>query len=154
MRRFLALIPIIISFIASAQSSEKMDFEKYNPPSTLVVPEHKITKAKFPFIDVHNHQFDMPTMDLNTLIKDMDKLNMKVMVNLSGQSGNSIVRSVKNIKDNSPKRFIVFANVDFSRVGEEGWGEKASKQLEEDVKNGANGLKIYKSLGMSSKDIT
>ena len=154
MRRLLAMFPVIISFIAGAQSTEKMDFEKYNPPSTLVVPEHKLTKAKFPFIDVHNHQFSMPTMDLNTLIKEMDKLNMKVMVNLSGQSGNSIVQSAKNIKDNFPKRFIVFANVDFSKVGEENWGEKAAKQLEEDVKNGANGLKIYKSLGMSSKDIS
>ena len=154
MTRTLALIPLVFSFIANAQSSDKMDFEKYNPTSTLVVPEHKLTKAKFPFIDVHNHQFNMPTMDLNTLIKEMDKLNMKVMVNLSGQSGNSIERSVKNIKDNFPKRFIVFANVDFSKVGEADWGEKAAKQLEGDVKNGANGLKIYKSLGMSSKDIT
>jgi hypothetical protein len=130
-----------------------MDFEKYNPTSTLVVPQHKITRAKFPFIDVHNHQFGMPTMDLNTLIKEMDKLNMSVMVNLSGQSGNNIIQSIKNIKDNHPKRFIVFANVNFEKVGEAGWGEKAAKQLEEDVKNGANGLKIYKSLGMSSKDI-
>lgn len=43
--------------------------------------------------------------------------------------------------------------MDFGKVGEEGWGEKAAKQLEQDVKNGANGLKIYKSLGISSKDI-
>ncbi len=130
-----------------------MSFEEYNPASTLVVPEHKVTRAKFPFIDVHNHQFNMPSMELGTLAKEMDKLNMAVMINLSGQSGNSIVRSVKNIKDNYPKRFLVFANVDFSRVGEPDWSEKAARQLEEDVKNGASGLKIYKSLGMSSKDI-
>jgi predicted TIM-barrel fold metal-dependent hydrolase len=153
MKRLLLLIPVIISFIACAQSSEKMDFEKYNPIATLVVPEHRLTKAKIPFIDVHCHQESMPSMDLSSLIKEMDKLNMKVMVNLSGRSGNSIVQSVKNIKDNYPKRFIVFANVDFSRVGEDGWGEKAAKQLEEDVKNGANGLKVFKNLGMSVKDI-
>ena len=153
MRRLVALIPIAISFIACSQSSDKMDFEKYNPISTLVVPEHKVTKAKFPFIDVHNHQESMPSMDLGNLIKEMDNLNMKVMVNLSGRSGNSIIQSAKNIRDNYPKRFIVFANVDFSRIGEEGWGEKAAKQLEEDVKNGANGLKIFKNLGMSVKDI-
>jgi predicted TIM-barrel fold metal-dependent hydrolase len=95
----------------------------------------------------------MPTMDLNNLIREMDKLNMKVMVNLSGQTGNNIMQAIKNIKDNFPKRFIVFANVDFSRVGEKDWGEKAAKQLEEDVKNGANGLKIFKNLGMSARDI-
>lgn len=138
---------------AAAQNSPKMDFETYNPPSTLVVPEHKLAKAKFPFIDVHNHQFSMPTMDLGSLINDMDKLNMKVMVNLSGQSGDLIKQSVRNIKEHYPKRFIVFANVDFKKVGEKDWGEKAAKQLEEDVKNGANGLKIYKSLGFSVTDI-
>ncbi|HLF45384.1 MAG TPA: amidohydrolase family protein [Chitinophagaceae bacterium] len=151
---FLPITGMFFSFLASSQSTPKMDFEKYNPTSTLVVAEHKLTKAKFPFIDVHNHQFNMPNMDLGTLIKEMDKLNMRVMVNLSGQSGNNIVQSVKNIKDNYPKRFIVFANVDFGKVGEAGWGEKAAAQLEADIKNGANGLKIYKSLGTGSKDIS
>ena len=136
-----------------AQTNDRMDFENYNPPSTLVVPEHKLAKAKFPFIDVHNHQFDMPNMDLKTLIKDMDELNMKVKVNLSGQSGDAIKKSISNIKQNFPRRFIVFANVEFNKVGEAGWGERAAKQLEEDVKNGANGLKVYKNLGFSVKDV-
>lgn len=83
-----------------------MDFENYNPPSTLVVPGKVFTKAKYPFIDVHNHQFQMPTMDLGKLITEMDKMNMKVMVNLSGQSGESITKSVANIKGNFPKRLL------------------------------------------------
>ena len=92
-------------------------------------------------------------MDLGTLITDMDKLNMKVMVNLSGESGAILKKSAANIREHFPNRFIVFANVDFKKVGEAGWGDKAAKQLEEDVKNGANGLKIYKSLGFSVTDI-
>ena len=32
--------------------SQSMEFEDYNPPSTLVVPENPVTKAKYPFIDV------------------------------------------------------------------------------------------------------
>ena len=154
MKRLSFLVLMTVCVACYAQSNEKMDFENYNPTSTLVVPEHKVMKAKFPFIDVHSHQSAMPTMDLSALIKEMDKMNMKVMVNLSGQSGNNLERSVRNVKENFPKRFIVFANVDFSKVGEEGWGEKAAKQLEEDVKNGANGLKIFKSLGFSAKDIS
>ncbi|MEI9809380.1 MAG: amidohydrolase family protein [Bacteroidota bacterium] len=153
MKKLLFLPFIVCTLYAASQTTPKMDFESYNPPSTLVVPEHKLTRAKFPFIDVHNHQFGMPDMDLGKLITDMDKLNMKVMVNLSGQSGETLKKSISNVKTNYPKRFIVFANVDFSRVGENGWGEKAAKQLEEDVKNGANGLKIYKSLGFSVNDI-
>lgn len=150
--RKLTLIVFFFSSV-SLHAQQKIDFESYNPPSTLVVPKHLVQKAKFPFIDVHNHQFNMPTMDLNTLTIEMDKLNMRVMVNLSGGSGNQISTAAKNIRENKPGRFIVFANVDFKGVGEPGWGDKAAKQLEEDVKNGANGLKIYKSLGFSVKDI-
>jgi uncharacterized protein len=149
----LVLFLFLACNLAAQAPKPIMDFEKYDPASTLVVPEHKISRSKYPFIDVHNHQFSMPTMDLATLTREMDRLNMAVMVNLSGQSGDAIRKSVSNIREHYPKRFIVFANVDFKNVGETGWGEKAAKQLEEDVKNGANGLKIYKNLGFSVKDI-
>lgn len=151
MNRLLLLPFVFLITIAAAQ--QKIDFETYNPSSTLVVPQHPITRAKFPFIDVHNHQFRMGSMDLNTLTVEMDKLNMKVMVNLSGGNGAQLQKMIENARTNKPGRFIVFANIDFKGVGEPGWGERAAKQLEEDVKNGANGLKIYKSLGFSVKDI-
>src|SRR5688572_9588713 len=153
MKNYFISFLMVIAFAAGGQSNGKMDFESYSPPSTLVVPGHKVARAKFPFIDVHNHQFDMPDKDLGTLIKGMDKLNMQVLVNLSGQNGDRIRKSVKNIREHFPKRFIVFANVEFNKVGEAGWGERAAKQLEEDVKNGANGLKIYKNLGFSVTDV-
>jgi len=130
-----------------------MDFEKYDPVSTLVVPEHKLTRAKFPFIDVHNHQWQMGSQDLGDLVKDMDKLNMKVMINLSGGNGSGLVSMTRNVKEHYPNRFIVFANVNFTGVGKEGWTEGAVKQLEEDVKNGANGLKVFKNLGFSVNDV-
>lgn len=90
MKKSLLSFCLLISLYGFAQTTNKMDFEKYNPPSTLVVPEHKLNKAKFPFIDVHNHQFGMPDMDLGKLTSEMDKMNMKVMVNLSGQSGETL----------------------------------------------------------------
>lgn len=151
-RLFYLFLALLMFISAGAQSGARMDFETYDPISTLVVPEHKLTKAKFPFIDVHNHQGNMPSQDLQTLIREMEKLNMAVMVNLSGQGGDRLKQSVKNIKDHYPQRFIVFTNIDFKGVGEENWVEKTVQQLEEDVKNGANGLKIFKNLGFSVKD--
>jgi predicted TIM-barrel fold metal-dependent hydrolase len=150
-KTFLASSLLIAALSSNAQV---MDFEKYDPPSTLVVAEHKITKAKFPFIDVHNHQSGLGSSNLDGLVKDMDKLNMAVMVNLSGSNGNALKQAVDNTKANAPKRFIIFANINFSGVGQDGWTDKAVKQLEDDVKNGANGLKIFKSLGFSVKDNT
>jgi predicted TIM-barrel fold metal-dependent hydrolase len=148
---------LALSFLAATfniYGQNIMDFEKYDPPSTLVVPEHKLTRAKFPFIDVHNHQPGMATQNLKELAAEMTKLNMAVMVNLSGSNGSTLKHAVDNAKANAPKRFIVFANINFNGIGENGWTEKAVKQLEEDVKNGANGLKIFKTLGLSVKDNT
>ena len=142
----------LIFSTAFAQSNSKMDFETYEPISTLVVPEHKLTRSKFPFIDVHNHQGSMSPQDLKSLTVQMDKLNMAVMVNLSGRGGDRLKQSIQDIKNNYPNRFMVFTNVDFNGLGEEGWADKRIKQLEEDVKNGASGLKVYKNLGLSAKD--
>lgn len=153
MRYILSVCFTVVLFgQVQSQSSSKMDFEKYEPVNTLVVPEHVVTKAKFPFIDVHNHQWGMGTQNLDDLIKEMDKMNMKVMVNLSGQGGDALKKMIGNVKDHHPKRFIIFTNINFNGVGEDGWIDKAVKQLEEDVKNGANGLKIFKNLGFSVKD--
>lgn len=132
--------------------AQEMSFEEYNPTSTLVVPGKVITRAKYPFIDVHGHQYRMPTQDLAPVVAAMDTLNLQIMVNLSGRSGTELQQSVKNIADHYPNRFVVFANIDFDGVGSDGWTEKTVTQFEQDIKNGARGLKIYKSLGMYSKD--
>jgi len=148
----LSVVCLMAVFSSCAQSGGRMDFEKYDPVSELVVPEHPLAKAKFPFIDVHNHQWDMASQNLKGLVTDMDKLNMAVMVNLSGGNGNGLKKMMENVKSSYPRRFIVFANINFSGIGETGWTEKAVKQLEEDVQHGANGLKIFKDLGLSVKD--
>jgi len=144
---------LLFSHCSLAQNNKgRIDFETYNPPSSLVVPEHLITRAKFPFIDVHNHQGNMPTQNLKALLSEMDKLNMKTMVNLSGRNGDFLALAVKNARSADPSRLIVFANPDFSGIGESNYGNKAAKQIEDDVKAGAQGLKIFKSLGFSVKD--
>jgi len=133
--------------------SQTIDFEQYNPPSTLKVPEHIIHKAKFPFVDVHSHQNNMDKQSLDALVAEMDKLNMRVMVNLSGGNGDRLAAMTKSISENYPDRFVVFANINFNGIGSPGWTEKAVAQLIADEKNGAAGLKIFKNLGLSVKDI-
>jgi predicted TIM-barrel fold metal-dependent hydrolase len=130
-----------------------MSIEEYEPKSTLVVPGHAVTRAKFPFIDVHNHQSTgISSADAERLVRDMDSLNMRVMVNLSGGTREDLVRGVANLPGRYPKRFLVFANIDFSGIDEPGWGAKAAAQLARDVANGASGLKIFKNFGMTLKD--
>ena len=79
-------LSVLLMLLTISLTAQKMSFEEYNPKSTLVVPGKIIKKAKFPFIDVHGHQYRMPTQDLTAVIKAMDTLNMGIMVNLSGRS--------------------------------------------------------------------
>jgi predicted TIM-barrel fold metal-dependent hydrolase len=146
---FLILMTLVSSLLVTAQD---MSFEEYNPTSTLVVPGKVINRAKFPFIDVHGHQFRMATQELSELIVAMDTLNEAIMVNLSGRSGENLIGALKNVTDHYPNRFAVFANIDFEGVGSDGWIEKTVQQFEQDINNGAVGLKVYKSLGMYNKD--
>jgi predicted TIM-barrel fold metal-dependent hydrolase len=142
----LALLPAL----AAAQS---MSIEDYEPKSTLVVPQHPVARAKYPFIDVHNHQdTDLSEAAVAQMVGAMDAMNMRVMVNLSGGQGEELVRGLATLKGRYPKRFVVFANLDFAGIEDPGWGERAAAQLEKDVRNGAQGLKIFKNLGMTVKD--
>jgi uncharacterized protein len=149
------LLPVgLLSQTASAPAppkaaEETMSIEEYDPRSTLVVPEHLVKRAKYPFIDVHNHQDElMPAADVAKLVAEMDKLNLETMVNLSGSSGEKLQQGLANMKGRYPKRFVLFANVDWKKIDEPNFGANAARQLEADVKAGAQGLKVFKDLGM------
>ncbi|RPA68450.1 amidohydrolase [Cyclobacteriaceae bacterium YHN15] len=164
-RRQSLLFPILGFLLISPFTlfAQELSFEDYNPPSTLVVPQHPVTRAKFPFIDIHSHQWNVTQETVNRLVREMDEINMGVMVNLSGRgfarSGNDeeaqayMYAMLRRFNTLAPGRFIVFTNLSFTDFGSEAWIKKAVADLEMDVKNGANGLKIYKSLGFSVKDI-
>ncbi|PIB37815.1 amidohydrolase [Maribacter sp. 4G9] len=145
-------IAIFCSALPQEFYGQDMSFEEYNPKSTLVVPGKEIKRAKFKFIDVHSHQRDMSVQKLGSLLKDMESLNEGIMVNLSGGSGESLREKVENIQKSHPNRFVVFANVDFEGVDGNDWGKKAAAQLEQDIRNGAKGLKVFKSLGLRNAD--
>ncbi len=143
-------LPLLAAQLLFGQS---MTFEEYQPKSGLVVPEHPLTHAKMPFIDVHGHPRTMLTAEkIDQLVKEMEGLNMRGMVNLDGRSGDRLKQTVDLVRAKYPGRFVVFANLDFSNLDASDWAAKAVKQLEKDVKNGASGLKIYKNLGMDLKD--
>ncbi|RPI52587.1 MAG: amidohydrolase [Acidobacteria bacterium] len=122
----------------------------YRPKSTLVVDEHPVPKAKFPVVDIHSHQA-ATSENMPRLIREMDALNLRVLNNLSGGSGERLKRNVDAIRTSPYRdRFTVFANLDFSGFAA-GWGARAAAQLEQDVRNGAIGLKIFKDLGMTAR---
>ena len=154
-----ALSMFSFSVMAQQKQTEPLGFEEYDPVSTLKVPEHKLTRSKYPFIDVHNHQWDMDKASLRPLIAQMDSLNLEIMVNLSGRGWGSVEQGTQffdnalaNTAKTNSKRLVLFTNLNFDEIGRKGWTDDAVKLLEADVKKGARGLKIFKNLGLDNKD--
>jgi len=151
-RRSISLL-LIPAAVAAQTLRPTMTVEEYEPRSTLKAPEHPKTRAKFPFIDVHGHQRLMNDGQVDQLVREMDAMNMGLMVNLSGSFGDALAERVKNLKGRYPSRFVVFANMNLREVNRPDFGPWAAAQLEHDVKvGGAQGLKVFKELGMDIRD--
>ncbi len=123
---------------------------EYKPKSQLVTPQHPVPRAKYPVIDIHSHQpTPISPAEYDRVMKGMEANNLQILVNLSGSFGDRLRQGVDALKASKYKdRMVLFANINFGGGVGPGFGAKAAKQLDEDLKAGAVGLKIFKDLGM------
>ena len=56
------------------------------------------------------------------------------------------------LKENYPNRFGIFVNLDLNKIDNDDFAKSSVEILENGVKEGAIGLKIYKNLGLNLKD--
>lgn len=126
---------------------------EYQPRSTLVVPAHPVPRARYPVIDIHGHP---PALLSDAVINQvggaMDSLNLRVMVNANGSSGDRLTGQLEAIKASRYRdRFAVFTTLDLREVGP-GSGARIAAQLEADVKAGAAGVgEIGKGFGLRAR---
>ncbi len=97
-------------------------------------------------IDMHTHVFPE---HVEMAVEVMDRCGVDLSVTLEWHDGfgDSLARHLE-VFNRHPDRFLVYGNVDFSRINEPGFGETAARQMERDVLAGMRGLKIYKALGL------
>jgi predicted TIM-barrel fold metal-dependent hydrolase len=153
--RFLPVIALLTALPLLPQTAQQsMPMEDYQPKSTLVVPEHILKRAKYPFIDVHNHQWDTSPAHLSQLLADMDAMNMQVLVDSPVMNGccDWMSKAVANIRAAGKGRFVVMTNIDYRDLDAPGYSARAAAQLERDIQAGAVALKVWKNLGMMMND--
>lgn len=125
----------------------------YKPRSTLVTAQHPVPKAKYPVIDIHSHQpTPISAEQFDTVVGAMDQLNLRVLVNASGATGDRLVQGIAAIKaSRHAGRMVMFSNMNFNDVGP-GYGARMARQLEADVKAGALGLgELMKTFGLRAR---
>jgi len=98
LRVFAALASALFAVSVDQAFAQTLTFEEYEPKSTMVVPEHHIPRAKFPLIDIHSHHTDLSPEYVDKLVKEMDSINLRVIVNLSGGAGERLKQTVAAMK--------------------------------------------------------
>jgi uncharacterized protein len=141
---------------ADADAKKTLLLKDFNPTSMLHAPVHNIDRAKFYVIDVHNHVNDAlridDHMDPARVVEIMDKTNVKTVVILTGMWGEKLQAVINEMVKPYPGRFIVFTQIDFSKIDDPNFGQEMVTQLDDAVARGARGLKQLKDLGLNVRD--
>jgi predicted TIM-barrel fold metal-dependent hydrolase len=119
----------------------------------LHVPTHDVDRARFPVIDVHQHVNDARSagrehVPPKRVIEIMDHCNLQKMVILTGMWGDALARVVDEMVKPYPDRFLVFTQIDWSRIDDPNFSQLMVKQIDEAVARGARGLKVLKDFGL------
>ncbi len=94
-----------VTLVQAQPPAGGLDVREYEPRPSLVVPQNPRTRAKFPFIDVHNHpRFPMPPEQAKKLVAGMDALNLRIVGSLfvRGGNGEPLRRAVKSAAQMAP----------------------------------------------------
>jgi predicted TIM-barrel fold metal-dependent hydrolase len=136
-----------------------MLLKDYHPQPKLVTQRTLVSSPRFPVIDAHNHLGDFggswEKRPIRELLDALDAVDVRVYVDLDGGWGETILeKHLDTIKASAPERFMVFGGVDWSQWPAHGsrFGEWAAERLRAQVRRGAQGLKIWKPLGLSVRD--
>lgn len=137
-----------------------LPLEDFRPKSQLVTPVTVVSKPRFPVIDAHNHLAEpfgggWDRKPLSQLIDLLDEAQVRVYVDLDGGWGEELLNQhLDYFKQPAPERFRIFGGVDWLKWSVHGdrFGEWAAARLREQARRGAEGLKIWKPLGLHVRD--
>ena len=128
----------------------------------LHVVETPVTRARFPAIDFHTHlafsaagkagvphgeqrKFRAPAAEL---LKVMDAVNLRTMVNLTGGVGAGLQQSIEQYQKTHPGRFITFTEPRWDRANDPKYPQEQAAEIERAKQLGVRGVKVLKTLGL------
>jgi predicted TIM-barrel fold metal-dependent hydrolase len=150
------LAPIGYKSVAGADEKKTLLLKDFHPAQMLHTPAHNIDRAKYYVIDVHNHQNDAMGIDVHMpperVVEIMNNTNVKTVVILTGLWGDKLQHVIDEMVKPYPGRFIVFSQIDFSKIDDPNFSQEMGAQLDDAVARGARGLKQLKDLGLGVRD--
>jgi predicted TIM-barrel fold metal-dependent hydrolase len=140
----------------NADQKKTLLLKDFKPVSMLHASAHPIEKAKFYVIDVHSHVNDAARIDEHMpparVIEVMNATNVKTIVILTGMWGDKLQGVIDEMVKPYPGRFMVFTQLDWSRIDDPNFGNEMVALLRDSVSRGARGLKLLKDFGLGVRD--
>jgi predicted TIM-barrel fold metal-dependent hydrolase len=144
---------------------DDLPLSDWRPEPKVIVPSHRVERARFPAVDAHNHlgrwlsawvsddaeAWMVP--DVGALLELMEACNVRSIVNLDGRWGGELRENVDRYDVAHPGRFATCCHVDWvAAVASRDVGGAVAASLRESVRAGAKGIKIWKDLGLHVRD--
>jgi hypothetical protein len=137
---------------------------EFAPRPALTVAHSHVAQPRFPVIDVHNHlgalvpgsSFSSPwaTRPVADLLQVLNTAGVRFLVDLDGQWGDTLRRELARYQEPYPERFAVFSGLDYDAFSREAdFGPTLVANLRDAASAGARGLKVWKLLGLTVRDI-
>jgi predicted TIM-barrel fold metal-dependent hydrolase len=113
----------------------------YAPKSSLILPIHKIEKARFPAIDIHSHTSPAPTpAEIDAWVRTMDDVGIEVSVVLTSATGPRFDALAESFLKRYPTRFQLYCGVLTTDIDRPDYPERAAAELERCFRKGARGV--------------
>jgi predicted TIM-barrel fold metal-dependent hydrolase len=137
----LICILLVFQYIhcAKGQDIKKLPLNSYRPKSLYSFPITHISKARFPVIDIHSHDYASTRKDIIDWLKVMDSCNIEKTIILTMATG-SRFDSIYHLYSDVSDRFEIWCGFDYTGYDQPGYGPDAVKELERCYKTGAKGV--------------
>src|SRR6187200_2001650 len=137
-------------------ASPPLPLTQFQPRSLLHVGETRVQRARFPVIDFHTHvsrrRAQKPGVPPGELVKTMDAVNLRTMVNLTGGAGDDLAGAIAGFDQAFPRRFVSMTEPSWTRAGETGYAAWQADEIGRARAAGAVGVKVLKTLGLYLRD--
>lgn len=150
----------------SAGPVDDLPLSQFRPQPRLVVPATDLRSAKFDVVDVHSHfrirlKHDPDALD--AFVQLMDRNRIAVSISLDGGLGEKLDEHIRYLWTKYKTRFAIFANIDWQGEGKaddyatwachrEDFAHRTVTQLEDAVRKGICGVKVFKSFGLETRN--
>jgi len=139
-----------------ADRTPALPLTEFEPKSMLHVKETAVPRARFPVIDFHTHvsrrRAQKSPVPPAEIVKTMDAVNLRTMVNLTGGWGDDLAATIAEFDRAFPRRFVSMTEPAWTRASEPGYAKWQADEIATAKNAGAVGVKVLKTLGLYLRD--